>query len=464
MPDSSTLDTIIAGSWYLPATPEHRVGGKLYVQPDGTTLLEVAGALDDAAGAWKQSKSEALIHGIGTDGTFYSLFDNKLTSSRYGSPPEDKFRSFPDWSEYSQYVWHVSYYTHGSDFINDKSEISDVHVSLSVLQEWMAQEDQLESVSRERRESRLIIPQEREYVCDINGTSVILRDQFAASATRYEASIEYAPHFEIVGSSTTIEKVVSDWVLPVQRLMMFLSSYYVHITRIRLRRDNGEKSVELHIQMPHATIANPTTMFLFFYLQRAELEHMGLPLGDIVRNWFQLENDHPYLAELFGTLASNSYLYDDVILLLLFRAVEFFHAETIGSQKVSKKEHKERVGQTVAHIPSESDRKWVRDILANSNRKGLSAVMHESLAGCGKVGELILEHHPRFVRTAIEIRGKIAHTGRQDKEKQGDTAEVCVGLVWLVRRIVTERVFGSDEAADDYITNNWVFKSYLGEA
>ena len=146
MPEANTLDTIIAGSWYLPASSEHRVGGKLYVHSDGTTVLEVAGKLDASPGAWIQDGSEELIYGIGTDGTLYSLFDSKLSSSRLGSPPDDKSGEFPDWSEYSQYVWHVSYYTHGPDFIDDKSEISDVHVSLSVLQEWMAEDDQLESV------------------------------------------------------------------------------------------------------------------------------------------------------------------------------------------------------------------------------------------------------------------------------------------------------------------------------
>ena len=153
MPDPSTHDTTIAGSWHLPATPEHRVGGKLHVQPDGRTLLEVAGALDDAAGAWKQARTEALIHGVGTDGTLYSLFGNKLTSSRHGIPPDDKSGEFPDRNEYSQYVWEISYYTDGPDFLDDESAISNIHIALSVLQDWMAEEDQLESLGRERRES-----------------------------------------------------------------------------------------------------------------------------------------------------------------------------------------------------------------------------------------------------------------------------------------------------------------------
>ena len=463
MPEPSTLDTTIAGSWYLPATPEHAVGGKLHVQPDGRTLLEVAGALDDAAGAWKQPRSEALIYGVGTDGTFYSLFDNKLTSSRHGISPDDKSGAFPDRSEYSQYVWHVSYYTDGPDFIDDKSEIPDIRVSLSVLQDWMAKDDKLESVGKERRQSRLTIPQEHEYVCDVDGASIILCDRFKYSATRYKTNLTYAPYFQVAGSSTTIGRVVSDWMLPIQRLMMFLSSYYAHITEVHLRRKDSESPVTLNLQMTTASVTNPTHMFLYFYLHRADLERMGVPLEDIIKNWFQLEDDYPYLAELFGSLASSRYYYDDAIMLLLFRAVESFHAQTMESRKVPQEKHRDRVRQTVAHIPSGVDRKWAREILGQSNSKGLSAVMYEFLGRCGQIGDLILQRYPKFVPTAVALRGKIAHTVGQDKVESVEKTEVCFGLVWLARRIATERLLNSAEAADDYISNNWIFKSYLGE-
>ena len=309
----------------------------------------------------------------------------------------------------------------------------------------------------------MTIPQRREYGCYINGTSVILHDRFKYSGTRYTTSIDYSPHFEIAGASTTIGRVVSDWVQPIQRLMMFLSSYYAHVTEVRLQRDDSDSLVTLHLQTSRVSATNPTHMLLYFYLQRGDLERMGMPLGDIVKNWFQLEDDYPYLAELFGTLASNGYLYDDVILLLLFRAIESYHDNTMDSKKLPSNQHRAWVQQMVAHIPCEDDRNSVYDMLIDKNRKSLLAVLNETLDTCGEVGRLIAEHHPKLVRTAIRIRNNIAHTGRQNKETPAELAATSVGLVWIVTRIVTERVLGSGEAADDYISNNWIFKSYVGE-
>ena len=464
MPDADTLDTIIAGSWYLPASPEHRVGGKLHVQPDGRTLLEVAGTLDDEAGAWDLSESEDLIHGIGTDGTFYSLFNCELSSARFGVPPDDVSGSFPDFSDYSQYVWSVSYYTDGRDFVDDATDVTEIHVSFSVLREWMSVEESLESVWSERRESRIVIPQEREYVCEINGTSVTLHDWFKASATRYKSSVEYEPYFEISEPSTTIGTVVSDWILPLQRLMMFLSSYYAHITMIRIRCCDSERFVDLHLQTPHATTESPPARFFDFYLHRATLDDMGVSLDSIIENWFQLESKYAYLGEVIDELTSRNHRYDEVVLLLVFRVVEFFHDNEIGGQRGPPDQHELRVEQIVSHIPAETDREWVRGVLIEKNRKSLSTVLREVLQWCGQVGALVIEHHPDFVRKARRTRSKVAHTRDHDQESSEEVAAICIGLVWIVRRIVTEMVLNSDQHADDYISSHSMFRRYLGES
>ena len=463
MPSHQASDRTMAGYWYLPATPQHRVGGKLYVQPDGTTVLEVAEKLDVSPGARVQSRSEPVIHGIGTDGTLYSLFNSDLKSSRHGIPPDDKSGSYPDWSEYSQYVWHVSYYTSGAEFIDHNTNIAAIRVSFSVLREWLSVEEALESVLQDRRESRLNIPPERQYASDCNGTTVVLHDHFKASGTRYESSIEYAPYFEVLEPPTTIGEVVPNWVLPLQRLMMFLSSYYAHITTIRIRRHDSQNFLELHLQTPQVTAVNPTTMFLGFYIHRASLQEMEVSLDSILENWLLIERDYPYLSEIVDVLASRQYRYDDIVLLLLFRAVEFFHDNTIGSQTVPHDAHKERVEQITSHLPDATDREWVQSILIGKNRKGQALILREILASCGRVGELISQHHPDFVRNAVKARNRVVHTRRQSERSSEGISTICIGLVWVVRRLVTEKVLGSDQIADDYITNRWVFRSYLGE-
>ena len=466
MPKSSAPDTIIAGTWYLPATPEHRVGGKLYVRSDGNTVLEVAGRLDDTAQRLG-CQSERLIHGIGTDGTMFSLFENSLRSSGYTYPPDNqrsKYASdelYPGFGDYSRELWNVTYYASGSDFLDDETELAAIRVSFSVLREWMSVEGTLESVWQ--GQSGLRIPPAEEYTCNVREAQVILHDSFSASGTRYVSNIEYAPYFEILDPSSTIGSTLDNWILPLQRLMMFLSSYYADITSIRLRHPDGDKFVELHLQTPQVTTVNLTRMFLGFYLHRTSLEEMEVPLGCIIQNWFDLENEYPYLAEIVDLLASKQYRYDDILLLLLFRAVEFFHENEIGSQRISLAKHKKRVAHIVCQLMSKDDRKWVQDILSDKNKKSSSTVLKEMLDRCGQVGEFIAQHHPKFVRNAIKARNQVVHTGDGLQASSEQTATICTGLVWIVRRLITEVILGSDQIADDYICNRWTFKNYLGE-
>ena len=158
MSSRQTPDGAIAGYWYLPATPQHRVGGRLYVQTDGTTVLEVAEKLDASQGPRVQSRFERVIHGRGTDGTLYSLFNNNLRNEGHSRPPDDRSKAVPNMAEYSYYVWHVSTYAVGKDLVDADSSLAAIQLSFSVLREWMSEEAVLESVWGDAKEDRLTIP------------------------------------------------------------------------------------------------------------------------------------------------------------------------------------------------------------------------------------------------------------------------------------------------------------------
>ena len=164
MSSRQTPDGAIAGYWYLPATPQHRVGGRLYVQTDGTTVLEVAEKLDASPGRSVQSRFERVIHGRGTDGTLYSLFNNDLRSSgvTLGHRMTHRGQSF-NRAEYSYYVWHVSTYAVGKDLVDADSSLAAIHLSFSVLREWMSEEAVLESVWPDSLEDGLTIPEGRSF-------------------------------------------------------------------------------------------------------------------------------------------------------------------------------------------------------------------------------------------------------------------------------------------------------------
>ena len=203
---------------------------------------------------------------------------------------------------------------------------------------------------------------------------------------------------------------------------------------------------------------------MWFYIHRASLDELAISLGNLIENWLQLETDYPYLTEAIEILTTEQQHHDDVVLLLLFRALEFFHDNEIGSQALPQDQHKLRVKQIVSQIADSADREWVHGVLTGKNRKGQSLVLTEILERCGQVGRMLLQHYPNFVRDAIKTRNQLVHTRVQDKQTFEYFRTVYVGLVWIVRRLVTEKALGSCQTADDYISNDWRFTSYLEEA
>ena len=423
-------------------------------------MLEVAEKLDASQGARVQSRFERVIHGRGTDGTLYSLFNNDLWSEGRSLPPDDTSKAFLNRAEYSHYVWHVSSYAVGKDLIDADANLAAIHLSFSVLREWMSEEGVLESVWRDSIEDRLTIPEGRSYECVVDGATIVLHDNFKASGTRYKSSIEYAPFFEIVDPASRLDEIVSDWELPLQRLVMFLSSWAAQSTTIQIRRLGSETFTELHLPTTQTPATIPTTAFVYFFIHRTRLEEMGVPLETIIENWFQLEAKSPYLAEAIEVVTTARYRRDGIALFWLFRTVELFHAKQIGGHAAPHDQHKARVKRIVSQLSDAEDRTWVEGILNGKNRKGHTRVLEEVLEHCGEAGEFLLQQHPTFVRTAIKSRNQLVHTGQSSDSSDN----IYRGLVWIIRRLVTEQVLGSSELADTYMNAGGRPEHYLPKA
>ncbi len=427
-------------------------------------MLEVAEKLDASPGRSVQSRFERVIHGRGTDGTLYSLFNNDLRSSGHSRPPNDTSRASFNRAEYSYYVWHVSTYAVGKDLVDADSSLAAIHLSFSVLREWMSEEAVLESVWPDSLEDGLTIPEGRSFERLVDGATIVLHDNFKVSGTRYKSSIEYDPFFEIVDPASRLDEIVSDWVLPLQRLVMFLSSQAAHATKIRICRLGSETFTELHLPTTQAPATDQTTAFFFFFLHRRRLEEMGVPLGSIIENWFQLEAESPYLAEAIEVVTTARYPRDGIALFWLFRTVELFHADYIGGRAVPQDQHRARVKRIISQLSDEEDQTWVEGVLNDKNRKGLKRVLEDVLEHCGETGKSLLQQHPTFVRAAIKSRNQLVHNQEQGGQSSEDADNIYRGLLWIIRRLVTEQVLGSSELADTYMTAGGRPEHYLPRA
>lgn len=241
---------------------------------------------------------------------------------------------------------------------------------------------------------------------------------------------------------------------------MFLSSWAAQTTKIRIRRLGSETFTELHLPTTQTPAAIPITAVVYFFIHRTRLNEMGVPLETVIKNWFQLEAESPYLAEVIEVVTTARYPRDGIALFWLFRTVELFHADQIGGHAAPQDQHRARVKRIVSQLSDAEDRTWVEGVLNDKNRKGHTRVLEEVLEHCGEAGKFLLQQHPTFVRNAIKSRNQLVHTGQSS-----DSANYTYrGLVWIIRRLVTEQVLGSSELADTYMTAGGRPEHYLPRA
>ena len=192
---------------------------------------------------------------------------------------------------------------------------------------------------------------------------------------------------------------------------------------------------------------------------------MGVPLGSIIENWFQLEAESPSLAEAIEVVTTARYPRDGIALFWLFRTVELFHADYIGGRAVPQDQHRARVKRIISQLSDEEDQTWVEGVLNDKNRKGLKRVLEDVLEHCGETGKF---HSCSSTRPSFVLRSNLGTSLCITRNKAGnhrtDADNIYRGLLWIIRRLVTEQVLGSSELADTYMTAGGRPEHYLPRA
>ena len=436
-------DTIF-GTWWLPSTPEHKVGGEMKIGAYGERRLQLSGSIHVPPPGETFTigpHEEPLIYGMSQKGRRYSLIEARY---RHGSFNPTTHGTFSE-------TWEFDYHASGTHHIEPTTAVKGIDVTISTLPVWCFDEDSL-AMMMGSGGGGVTPPEPLTYSTSVREAIVTFYDAWSTSMVRALCSIEHTPFLQIE-VNTTIEKVYDDWVWPLQQLFCFLTLEYASVSDLRVTTNNSE-AVNLmpHIVAPVDPSRQPELSRMF--ASKAALDHLGINLPTLLRDWMLLADGQHYLLEIINTLSVRRYFYEDSLLVFLFRTLELYHAHNLGGTPISKAEYKRRTKE-ILKITRSDLHPWLKGIFNSQNRKSQRVKLAELLERCHGVGDVIVERFPDFVNQTVKQRNRTAHGTELSTTDQAQSSKVCRYLEWMTYRLILAELNISNETADKMVINNW---------
>ena len=402
-------DTIF-GTWWLPSTPEHKVGGEMRIGAYGERRLQLSGSIHLPPPGEKYAfgpYEEPIIHGVSQQNRRYSL----IAAQRRQTAFEPKTRV--PISE----TWEFKYHASSSHHIEPTTEVERIQVSLSTLPVWCYDQDGLFGMMGAG--GVVTPPEPLMYSASVREATITFYDSWDMSMVPSLFSIEHAPGLEIE-VNTTIENVHTDWVWPLQQLFCFLTSEYAPVAKIQVQTAGNDTLVDLvpDVVTPVDSPRQPELMSMF--ASKAALDHYDIDISELLKNWMLLADAQHYLLETINILGVRRYFYDDALLVFLFRTLELYHAHNF-----------------------------------DGNRKRQRTKLKELLERCHQVGDAIVDSFPDFVNETVEQRNSTVHGTQLNTTDQAQSRRVCWYLEWMTYRLILAELDIPNETADQMVINNW---------
>ena len=439
-------DTIL-GTWWLPSTPGHKVGGEVKIGAYGERRLQLSGSIHlppPGETYTYGSQQEPLIHGISQKGRHYSL----LAAQRRQTNFSVEHGAIGE-------TWEFKHHASSNRHIEPTTEVERIEVSFSTLPMWCHNEDSFSMIRGSRQ--GVTLPEALTYSTSVRGANVTFYDIWQTSMVPYLCSIRHSPGIGIQ-INTTIENVYGDWVWPLQQLFSFLTSEYAPVADLRVRTTDNDEWIDLEpdVVTPVDSSRQPSLhdMLHDMFASKARLDHYGIDISELLKGWMLLADEQPYLLETINILGVRRYFYDDALLVFLFRTLELYHASNLKGERFSETDYESRVNDILNGTRSEL-RSWLKGILKYQNRKSQRTRLKELLERCQRVGDEIVERFPEFISETVDLRNSTVHGRQLDTTNQSHSRKVCWYLEWMTYRLILAELDIPSETADEIVIDSW---------
>lgn len=443
------------GTWWLPPSHSDVPSDIRHERPgyavfdDDSLKLTVHGVLRESSSALPLSRNEPLIWGETIDGKRITLFDTICIGRK------SSFFNTPRPTE----EWTFGWYAKGSCHLRLDTPLKGLTIRFRGLTEWVCCK---EGVSKLGQGSANTPRGHLNLVAAVDGAQVILYCGRTETATLRSSTTSHYHEF-MVRDSFTVENAFNKWLLPLQRMLTFLTLQLASIKGNEALIADSEQRVRLHPSIPDITNKHvePEHSRFEMLATRERLMGIGIELDQLIDRWFILEKSHATSLGLMHRLYHGPSLDPDAALLICFRALEAYHHRVYGSKVMPKGEHKERVQLIIDTVPDQH-KSWVKEALESRNRKGQRKILGEIMEGAGKTGEQITGVWPKFSDMVLKQRQKAAHPADSSYEDTLKSYGGFIGLQWILRYVYLLELGVPSKNASEIISQSSVFQNDIG--
>ena len=223
--------------------------------------------------------------------------------------------------------------------------------------------------------------------------------------------------FRLRFGSTTFRDILDQWVRPLQDLLIILLGRPVRLTTLSLTGQGEQVLRAVFGGLQVAGEPEATPIDLISWGRETMFTNGELPIGldQLITGWFRARADLGDAVTLLCSPFYAPFMYSEHRYAATFQSAESIAQSKFAGAEKPKADHKQRVARIVeaaeaGGVPAE-DVEWAMRVLRSRNDKTLAQLISELVASTGPLGELVLAKDPGFPGTAASARTRVSHPG-----------------------------------------------------
>jgi hypothetical protein len=249
-----------------------------------------------------------------------------------------------------------------------------------------------------------------------------------------EASLTLRVLFDVSGPSLSVAALLSQFVRPLQDLLIVALGVPIRLTSLDLSEAVGGLPVRLAgpvTQPEESEPLNAASARSYNSPALATIERLPVSL---LPAWFELRDlDYEAITTFTGPYFA-PFIYSEHQYASTYQAAESLARRRFETRDLSPEERDARFGRidsalSAAGVPAE-DHAWATNILKTRNDKSQQQLIRELVQEADDVGVAILDAIPNFPKVAAVARGAVSHGGVRSKGEDESARDALWRRVW----------------------------------
>jgi len=252
-----------------------------------------------------------------------------------------------------------------------------------------------------------------------DGTELRVRVGPGLKSSRYEASLRLVSRLEVTLSKPGTASTHFSHARRFRDFMAFCTEYAVQVTDAQLMKQQyepggpvGEPPMDWWARWNEPG-PSPEDAPSWTHMNFLVREHIN-EWSQMVTTWFDKWAILRDPVELLLSLTFAPPTYWDTRLLLVCSAAEAYHRASIGSERWTKVEFRNRRRMVLEGIP-EAERQWVSEATRYANEPTLRSRLLDLQDRSNSALPMLFDRHPDWAKVTSKMRNDYAHRGKSKK-------------------------------------------------